>query len=181
MGKEIEVKVLNIDIDEVKNRLINIGAVLIKHELQTNKLFDVEDKLAILGANSYLRLRKIEDKLNSVESYELTLKENIPNQKARENIETNVIIDNEENLLKILSVLGVSVEQIGYKERVSYKINNVLVEIDIWDKETYPNPYLEIEGEDIDSIYKTLDLLGLSRENVTTKSILELRQDVGLA
>lgn len=181
MGKEIEVKVLNVEIDKLKQKLIDMGAVLTKHELQTNKLFDVEDKLSVLGPHSYLRLRKIEDKLNSVESYELTLKENIPNKKVRENIETNVVIDSEENLLKILAVLGVEVCQVGFKERISYKINNVLVEIDIWDKETYPHPYLEIEGESIEKIYETLDILELSRENVTTKSILELRQEVGLA
>ena len=64
------------------------------------------------------------------------------------------------------------------KYRESYKINDVLIEIDINDKSFYPNPYVEIEGESINEIEEVVNILGYSMEDTTSKSIFELIEDL---
>lgn len=180
MGKEVEIKVLHIDPKAIEEQLIRLGAPKVKHELQTNRLFNAEDYLNQTGHPGYLRLRTVEDKLTGDTLHEFTLKENISEEGARQNIETDVLLEDWASMVYIMEKLGLAVNQVGYKERISYLYNEVLVEIDIWDKETYPNPYLEIEGASIEKIYETLDQMGLSRDQVSTKSILELRHELGL-
>ena len=75
MSKEIEVKVLNIDLDEMEKRLVEIGAELIAKEYQINTIFDSKD--------SY-----IEDKLNSLEEW--SKKQCLTNSIKREKTMTNI-------------------------------------------------------------------------------------------
>ncbi|MCI5972826.1 MAG: adenylate cyclase, partial [Anaerococcus sp.] len=64
------------------------------------------------------------------------------------------------------------------KERISYRYKNQRFDIDIWDKETYPEPYMEIEFSNQSKIDEIIDDLGIDRKNVTNKSITELREDL---
>lgn len=180
MAKELEVKILNVDINEIEAKLKKLNAVLIKKELQINTLIDSYEQPIERVADGYLRIRESKDLVNNTNTTTMTFKKNIKNKGIRENIEYNVGIENQDAMVEILKVLGYNDIKIGYKERTSYRLNDVSVEIDIWDKETYPHPYVEIEVESQERLYEIINQLDISRENISTKSILELRKELNL-
>lgn len=179
MGKELEVKVLNVNVEELENKLKKIGAELVKKEYQRNIIFDTEDRFIMNKHNAYLRLREVKD-LNSNEVSKIfTLKKNISKGSLRENEEIETIIQDGEAIISILEHLNLNIIHEGTKKRISYKYENILYEIDIWNKETYPHPYLEIEVNNEEDLEKAIELLELDKKNVTTKSISQLRNEVG--
>lgn len=180
MTKELEVKVLDVDIKEIENKLKELNAVLIKKELQVNTLIDSYERPINDITKGYLRIRESKDLVNNTNTTTLTFKKNIKNKSIRENIEYNVDIKDRDSMVEILKLLGYNNIKIGYKERTSYSLNDARIEIDIWDKETYPHPYVEIEVETQEKLYEVISQLGISKENISTKSILELRKELNL-
>lgn len=175
--REREVKVLNIDKDEIEKKLKKIGAVLIKDEEQTNIRFDTNDNFLKETYNGYLRIRITNNLLDGKIKNTLTFKKSISRDKMRVNEETETEISNCEETIKILEFLGYNKKRPGYKHRRSYLYDNIIFEIDTWDKDTYAKPYLEIEMSSEEELEKAIKLLGLDRKQITTKSIFELRKD----
>ncbi|WP_326910491.1 class IV adenylate cyclase [Sedimentibacter sp. MB31-C6] len=175
--REREIKVLNIDKDEIERKLIKIGAYLIKDEEQTNIRFDTEDNFLKKNHKGYLRIRITKNLLNGEIKNTLTLKRSINRDKLRVNEETETEISNWKDTVKILEIMGYKQKRPGYKHRKSYSYDNIFFEIDIWDKETYSKPYLEIEMSSEDELEKAIKLLDLDRKQITTKSIDELNKD----
>lgn len=180
MARELEVKVLNVDINQVEDKLKELKASLIKKELQVNTLIDSHDRPIKNTIEGYLRIRESKDLVQNTRTTTLTFKKNVDNKNLRENIEYNVEIQDRDTMLEILKALGYDHIKLGYKERTSYSFNGARIDIDIWDKETYPEPYIEIEVESQEKLYEIINQLGISRENISTKSILELRKDLDL-
>lgn len=174
MGKELEVKVLNIDPKKMESKLILLGARLVKKEKQINYVFSTPN----LPSSNYLRVREITDAFQEEKRSFLTLKKNLLNEGVKENLEIETKVDDPASLLEIFENLGIEVEHQGVKERTSYKFENILFEIDCWDTDTYPNPYMEIEVESKEDLERAIELLGLNRKDITTKSIRELRKDL---
>lgn len=178
MAKELEVKVLNIDKELLKEKLVKIGAKLIKIELQTNTIFmDIDDDIEDVG-KGYLRIRESENILNKETENILTFKRNISQDAFRENEEIETRIEDKDSLVKILSCLNINVQNVGEKERIRYEFEGIKFDIDTWDKDTYPYPYLEIEVEDPSDLEKAIELLNIDRKDVTTESIKQLREKV---
>lgn len=175
MAKEIEVKVLNVDLDEMEKRLVDIGAKLISKEYQTNTIFDSKDKYIENKLNSYLRVRETRDLLTQEVRVSLTLKKNISKDGARENLEVTTEISNKESMIYILKNLKYEVIEEGYKDRTSYIYQNIRFDLDKWDKNTYPYPYMEIEVQKKEDLEKAINLLKIDRNNISTKSIMELK------
>lgn len=180
MAKELEVKVLNVDINQIQNKLKDLNAVLIKKELQVNTLIDSYEKPIKTITDGYLRIRESKDLVHNTNKTTLTFKKNVENRDLRENIEYNVGIENRDDMVELLKALGYNNIKIGYKERTSYNLNDARIDIDIWDKDTYPHPYIEIEVKTQEKLYEIINMLGISRENISTKSILELRREENL-
>ncbi len=175
--KEREVKVLNIDKDEIEKKLKGMGAILLKDEDQTNIRFDTEDNYLKKTYNGYLRLRITKNNLKGEIKNTLTFKRNISRDNLRVNEETETEVSNWEETVKILQILGYNNKRPGYKHRKSYLYDNIVFEIDTWDEETYPKPYLEIEMTDEEDLERAIELLQLDREQITSKPIDELRKD----
>lgn len=175
--KEREVKVLNIDKDEIENKLLQLGAVLLKDEEQINIRFDTDENYLKETYCGYLRIRITKNLLNGETRNTLTFKRNVSRDKFRINEETETEVYDYEEMIKILQFLGYNKKRPGYKHRKSYKYDNIIFEIDTWDIETYSKPYLEIEVMTEEDLDKAIDLLHLDREQVTTKSIDELKKD----
>jgi adenylate cyclase class 2 len=178
MVKELEVKVLNIDLNEIEKRIISLGGKMIAKELQVNTLIDSNNKPIKSYLDAYLRIRETKDILNDIESTTLTLKKNIKNNNLRENIELNTEVSDKETMLQILKDLGFDNIEIGHKERTSYELKGARIDLDIWDKKTYPYPYMEIEVENQDDLNYIIGLLEIPQENVSKKSIVELRKEL---
>ena len=177
MEKELEVKVLNIDVDEVIKKLNNLGAKFLYREHQKNYNI-TSSKFVYIPIGSYLRIREIIDDKGKTLNITLTYKENIKNEEIRENNEYNVNISDIEGMLSILNFLGYDSFDIGEKERFSFEFIDSIIDIDIWDKKVYPFPYMEIESTKLENIYNILDLLEIGRENISLKSIKELQEEI---
>ena len=50
--------------------------------------------------------------------------------------------------------------------------------MDTWDEKTYPYPYMEIEAPDENKLEEIVELLHIPRENISVKSIVELRTEL---
>ena len=79
-------------------------------------------------------------------------------------------------MIKILEELDIKLEYEGEKERISYSYKEQRFDIDIWDKKTYPNPYMEIEFSNKDKMDEVISDLSIEKQNITTESITELRE-----
>lgn len=180
MVKELEVKILNIDLDEMESKLKDLGATLISKEEQVNTLIDSKNSFIQNDLDSYLRIRETKSLLTKDIKITLTMKKNINREGIRENIEINTDITDKDSTLEILGYLGYNVIQEGFKKRISYMLGKVRFDLDIWDKATYPYPYMEIEVNDEDELKDMIRLLDIPKENISTKSIVELRMEANL-
>lgn len=176
MHREIEVKVLNIDVEKMREKLESLGADLINHEFQKNYTFIPKGSDGFEAG--YLRVRETTHKDNGEREIELTFKEVRNVDDVRINNEYTTHIDSVTMMNSILEHIGMELEYSGEKERISYRYKNQRFDIDIWDKDTYPEPYMEIEFSNQSKIDEIIDDLGIDRENVTNKSITELREDL---
>lgn len=180
MSEELEVKVLGINKEEIEQKLDEIGAIKIKDELQKNTILDTKDSMIEEKYNGYLRIRETTDNMNKKKSINVTLKQILSDENYRENKEIESSIDSPESMLEIFEILGLITKYVGYKERVSYEYQNILFEIDTWDKNTYPETYMEIEIKRKEDLDKAIKLLNLDKDSITTKSITELRRELGM-
>lgn len=180
MDKELEVKVLNIDIGLIEERIISLGGKLLSKELQINTLIDSSERPIKSYLDAYMRIRESKNLLTNDESITFTLKKNIKNSALRENVELNTDIEDKDTMLQILKELGFDKISIGHKERTSYMLEGARIDLDTWDKDTYPDPYMEIEVNDSSDLDKIIKLLDIPKENISTKSIVQLRKDLNL-
>ncbi|SHH56109.1 adenylate cyclase, class 2 [Anaerosphaera aminiphila DSM 21120] len=178
MEREIEVKLLGLDVEKIENQLINLGAKLIAKEYQENTTIDSTVNPISNNTEGYLRIRYTKDLINKKEYMYLTFKEQITNKRVRENIEHTTEISNREEMINILKLLGYNIYDTGYKNRVSYIYKNARFDIDKWDENTYPYPYIEVESESESELYKLLKELNIAKEAVSTLSIAELKNSL---
>lgn len=170
MQREIEVKVLNIVPKEMEEKLLSLGAEKLSREFQTNYTFEPDEGEFKKG---YLRIREsqIDGKKNPIE---LTFKEVKDDKDVRINNEFTVHIDSVAMMTSILDKMGIRLKYKGEKERISYRYKEQRFDIDTWDKNTYPYPYMEIEFTNQSKIDEIINDLGIEKGMVTTKSISDL-------
>jgi adenylate cyclase, class 2 len=178
--KELEVKILNMDFDKLEKKILDLGGNLIAEENQINTLIDSNKKPIKSYSNSYLRIRETENILNKDKKIELTLKKNISTEGLRDNIEYTTEIKDRESMLKILNELGLDFNEIGYKKRKSYTLKGARFDFDTWDDRTYPYPYMEIEVDSRKRLNEITSLLEIPQENISFKSIVELKKEIKL-
>ena len=176
--KEIEVKILNIEPEEMIKKLIALGAVKVKDEKQINMIFDTSDFYLDKSSNGYARIRVTQDMLNNQHQKTFTLKKNITTDGVRENTEYNMELEDDELMIQILFGLGYELKHTGKKDRKSFEFEGILFEIDVWDNDTYPYPYMEIEVNKEEDINRAIEMLGIDKSNLTTKSIQQLRKEL---
>ncbi|MDU5099295.1 class IV adenylate cyclase [Peptoniphilus grossensis] len=175
MEREIEVKLLDIDIKDFEEKIKALGAEFVKEEDQINITVN-STAHKIYKKHGYLRIRVA--KSGGKEKKYFTFKENISDIKVRDNIEHTTEINSVEDLINILKCLGYDKFHKGYKNRRKYSLNSLVIDIDTWDEDTYPKPYVEIEAPSMEEIYSLVDELKIDRDHVSTMSIDELRKSL---
>lgn len=178
--KELETRVVDIDVEKVRETLINLGAKKVKEEYQINNIYDFEDN-RLLNSKGYARIRVTDDRLNNKEVVYMTTKKMLSQGTFKVMEENETIVEDKEAAAKIYASLGLVLKESIKKYRESYKIMDSLVEIDINDKSFCPFPYLEIETTSEERLKEILELLGYSIEDTTSKTIYELLEERGLA
>lgn len=177
--QEMETRILDIDVDEIRKKLISLGAVNVKKEDQINSLYDFEDGL-LLSKKGYARIRTVKDLLNDKIVYYMTTKKMISQEKYKVMEENETIIEDGEMGARIFKSLGLKLVEEIKKYRESYKYKNTLIEIDINDKSFCPIPYIEIETNSEDELKEVVKLLGYTMEDTNSKTIYEILEERGL-
>lgn len=177
--KELETRIVDIDVDDIRNKLISIGAEKVKSEDQVNEIYDFEDG-RLLAAKGYARIRTTVDKIKGKETVFMTTKKMLSQDTFKVMEENEVIVDNKEMARKIFTSLGLKLQESISKYRESYKINDSLVEIDINDKSFCPFPYLEIETTSIEKLEEIVKLLGYTLEDTTSQTIYDILAERGI-
>ncbi len=177
--KEIETRIIKIDIDEIKKKLLALNCKKVKDENQVNNLYDFTDG-RLYSKKGSARIRIVEDKLNNVVVNYMTTKKLISQEKYKIMEENEVIIDDSTMGKQIFTSLGLELTSSIKKHRESYKYKNTLIEIDINDPSFCPFPYIEIESADEDEIKEVVKLLGYTMNDTTSKTIYEILEDEGI-
>jgi len=171
--KEIETRIIDIDVHEIRKKLLSINAIKVKQENQINNIYDFSDK-RLLNNKGYARIRTIQDELTNSTIHYITTKKLISQEKYKIMDEHESEIKDEIAAKGIFESLGLKLVQSIKKYRESYKYKNTLVEIDINDKSFCPFPYIEIESDDESQIEEVVTLLGYSLKDTTSKTIYEI-------
>lgn len=174
--KELETRIIKINVASIRKLLISNGAEKVKEENQINDIYDFEDG-RLLDQKGYARIRTVDDLLNNKKIIFMTTKKMLSQGKFKEMEENEVIVDNKEAAEGIYKSLGLVLKQSIQKFRESYKLKDGLVEIDINDKNFCPFPYIEIETDSEEKLERIVKLLGYTMEDTTSKTIYQLIEE----
>lgn len=176
---ELEVKILDIDIEEIRKIMMKAGAVLVKNELQENYIHDFPDR-RLLKDKGYARIRLVRDQSTGEERVFMTTKKLISREVYKKMDEHETLIENKDVGLGIFNALGLELLENVKKTRESYQYKNTLVEIDVNEKTYVPFPYLEVESPSEEELEEVVSLLGYSMEDTSTLSIYEILRERGI-
>ncbi|UZQ48780.1 class IV adenylate cyclase [Clostridium kluyveri] len=171
--KEYETRIIQIDPDDIRNRLRVVNALKVKMENQINEIYDFENGFLIKN-KGYARIRVIEDLIHNSTHCYMTTKKLLSQGKYKIMEENETEILNREAGKNIFQTLGLKLLQSIKKYRESYKYKHSLIEIDINEKSFCPFPYLEIESANDQELYEIVNLLGYSLEDTTSETIYEI-------
>lgn len=165
MHTEYEVRVLEIDREELVKKLEELGAKTEWDRVQKRYVYDFIPKID----GKWIRLRTNGDKTT------LTIK-NVVSSKIDGTQELEIEVNNFERCHLILKELGYEAK--GYQEnrRAHYSLFGVDIDIDTWPK--IPT-YLEIEGASEEAVYHVLEVLGFDKGDVTTMDVQKIYEHYG--
>ena len=164
MNTEYEVRILDIDVKEIKSKLDKLAKFEWDH-IQKRYVYDFIPK----QDNKWIRLRTNGSKST------LTIK-NLVTSEIDGTQELEIEVDDFDKTNMILKELGYIPR--GYQEnrRIQYTLNGVEIDIDYWP--LIPT-YLEIEGPSEEDVYNTLELLGINKKDSTTRDVEGIYLDYG--
>ncbi len=166
MHTEFEVKILDVDVDDILGRLKRIGARKVKERKMRRFVYDISPE----KKNSWIRLR------DDGEKNTLTIKE-IEDDSISGTKELEIEVDDFDKTNQLLNKLGFFAKAYQENKRVSFKAEGVDVEIDSWPK--IPT-YIEIEGRSEKEVEDLVRMLGFGMEDVTSKSVTEIYLNYGI-
>ncbi|EHI97785.1 adenylate cyclase [Clostridium sp. DL-VIII] len=177
--QELETRIVDIDVDSIRNILLLNGAEKVKMENQINDIYDFEDG-RLLAEKGYARIRTVNDMLNNKIIYFMTTKKMLSQERFKVMEENEVIINNKNMGEGIFKSLGLVLKESNKKYRESYKLHDCLIEIDINDKKFCPFPYLEIETTSEEKLERVVKLLGYALDDTTSQTIYDILSQRGL-
>ena len=161
---EYEVRVLEIDKNEIEKKLKELNAELVEDVFQKRYLYDFNP----VNPSKWIRLRTNGKKTT------LTIK-NVESSNIDGTKEVEIEVNDFDTTNEILNELGYKPRGIQENKRIKYNLNGVEVDIDTWPK--IPT-YLEIEGSSEDEVYNTLKLLGIPKEDSTSLDVQRIYQEI---
>ena len=156
MKTEFEVRVLEIDHQEMVDKLTKLNAEFKFEALQQRYVYDVKPK----QDNKWIRLRTDGNK-TTITIKDLTAK-TIDGTK-----ELEIVVDDFDKANELLEELGYKNRGFQQNKRTQYILDGVEIDLDRWP--LIPE-YMEIEGPSIEAVYETLDKLEISKDKIDRKS-----------
>ena len=152
--KEIEIKILEVDVDDLITRLLDFGARQVFDGQMNVKFYDFTDR-RLKKEKKFARLRQVGDEV------EFTVKQKISQDQAKIVNEYEVNVSDFAQMHTILTQMGLEVHRHYRKHRTSYIIERVRFELDTI--ENTPT-LLEIEAPSIEELYRWVEKLGYPQE-----------------
>lgn len=167
METEIECRILEIDPEQIQQKLLEIGAEKIAERKMKRYVYDIDSN----NKHSWIRLR------DNGEKTTLTIKE-IHTDEIDGTKEIEVDVGDFEKTNTILNKLKYEHKAYQENKRISFKFKNVEIEIDFWPK--IP-PYVEFEAPSIEEIEEVVNLLGFNMSNTTCLNNLKIYEKYGIS
>lgn len=168
--REVEVKIPEAKHEELKDKLLSLGAEKVFEGELHYLLFDTEDD-AIRSSDGFLRLRK------EGERVKLTFKEKITKDRTKTMDETEFEVSSFGKARKFLKNLGFKVFREVKKHRISYSLDGVHFEFDKCQGKYKEIPeFMEIEAKDPDTVYKYARKLGFEEQDCRSWSLRDLEK-----
>lgn len=155
-NREIEANFINFDVDGLKAKLIELGAIDHGEILLKERIF-YPQATTQGGTPKFVRLRVMPDKI--LLAYKDRQKETVD---GTEEIEFG--IDDLELATLFVQRLGYHYIRNAEKKRHSFTLQNVLYDIDIW---PFGKPILQIEGSSAEIVRRASEALGLAWDDAT--------------
>ena len=151
MQAEIEAKWINIDVELLRKKLIEVGAELMQSErLMKRQTFDFPDKrLDKIGG--WVRIRDEGDKVTM--SYKQLNDRTVNGTK-----EVSIVVNNFDEANNLLISIGLESKSFQETKRESWKLGDSQIEIDTW---PWIPSFVEIESANEDELKSVANTLGL--------------------
>lgn len=166
MKREVESRLINIDVNEFCVKLKENDAKCVGDFIQKRKCYD----FVPAKENSWIRLRT-NGKVTTLAIKEVQSKE-IDGTGELE-IEVSSFDDTDE----ILNKLGYFSRSTQENRRIEFELDKVKIDIDFWPK---ISPFVEFEAENQEKIYKICEKLQINTEKLTTIDIESLYKLQGI-
>ncbi len=156
---------LDVDSQDFISKLTSLGAKNKGEFFQRRYVYDCN----LLNKNKWIILRT-----NGIKSF-IGVNESNNKNLISGICEIEVSIDDFDKANEILERLGY--HHRNYQESVlrSYELNNVSIDIDSWPR--IPD-YVEIKGSSESEVLNTLNLLGISKDNITNLDVESIYEDI---
>ncbi len=165
METEYEATFENVNKDEIREKLKNVGGVLLRPEyLQKRIPFDLPEGYE--GKNKFVRVRDEGDKVTM--SFKEFLGDKIEDQK-----EICIVVDNFDHTVELLEKIGCKRKSYQESKRELWKLEDVEIMIDEW---PFLEPFIEIEGKSEESVKKVSEKLGFDYSTALFSSASMLYQ-----
>jgi adenylate cyclase class 2 len=153
MKTETEVKFLNVNFDELRERLKAAGATLEQPMRLMRRVIIEPPELEVKDA--FVRVRDEGDKVT------LTYKQFHDRTAISGVEELEVTVSDFDSMVEILRLAGLTHKSFQESRRETWQLSNVEVVLDEW---PWLDPYIEIEGPSEHEVMRTADLLGFEWE-----------------
>lgn len=165
MNTEYEVRVLEINHDEMVKKLENLGAEFKFEALQQRYVYDLKPK----QDNKWIRLRTNGNKTT------LTIKD-LQTKTIDGTKELEIIVDDFDKTTQILEELGYKNRGFQQNKRTQYILDGVEIDLDRWP--LIPE-YMEIEGPSIEKVEQTLTKLEITKDEIVTLDVASIYDHYG--
>lgn len=165
MNTEFEVRVLEIDHDEMVKKLESLNATKKIDALQQRYVYDLIPKVE----HSWIRLRTDGEKTT------LTIKD-LQAKTIDGTKELEIVVDDFDKTNLMLEKLGFKNRGFQQNKRVQYILDGVEIDLDRWP--LIPE-YMEIEGKNEEEVYATLEKLGIEKDKIVTLDVSSIYTHYG--
>ena len=163
---EYEAKVLDIDIEQVIQRILDKGGTDLGEVFQRRYVYDIDPD----DSSRWVRLRDTGDQVT------LTIKE-IDSDAIGGTRETETTVGDFETTNALLGKLGYAPKAYQENRRHSFTLDGARLEIDTWPR--IP-AYLEIEADSRDEVVRVVALLGYTEAELTGENTTKVYARYGI-
>ena len=160
MNTEIEAKFVNINHDEIRQKLKYLGAKLEKPFRNMRRV--TIDNPQMKDKNAFVRIRDEGDKI--VITYKQFDQLSVDGAK-----EIEVTVSHFEETVALFAAAGLKHGSYQESTRETWRLRNAEIVLDTW---PWLNPYIEIEASDIETVKSTAKSLGLEWKNAVFGDVM---------